>query len=579
MIIKPIKLFFLITLCITLQTKIFTGLTTLQFYDPSPVFSANDSMMPPNSQFLDLLQAQIKDEKPNKKRWFGLNVSGFIQRAVRANGYTGSTQYGSVTGDTPNAYELGDFRGTLYPMGLFLGKNPNNGHNLWVNDIDNGNPANVTGASIAKFDLPSCLENIAYTLAGYNPSDSATPTNTTPSINALIFYPTTVTTPPTGAKTPSKSIFSEEYLSLDTIYFGAFSLPIVYQKQGMRWELNAEFGDYIGLTIQGGVVNMSQKYVNTLATTTTSGQTTPGPYSISALAVSPATTPPTTVSPLYNQLNLYNAASPVVSPNAVAQQVFNDNISNNLDEILNSDCIYSSPYCSFNDYSVEDLNFILSFKKAFDPYRYRHEDDSDLEGDSWPDMIFTPYAWVGGAVPISKKQCYQNILSLPFGNNGHGSVGGAIGMTFDFVESVEVGFEGGCTYFFSQDIYRPFPTHQLQRLIFPFETCVSTQPGMNWHFRALLNAYQFIKHINFWMTYEIVEHRQDCLRVTDTTKAQYFVPSVLSCRSDWRAQFFNAALSFDIQPGLQASVVWQQPIAPRNAYYPVGILGSINFMF
>jgi|GEM_PF-787904 len=576
MIIKHINLFFLITLHVAWSANLFAeGLTTLQHFDPSPNFSANDSMMPPNSQFLDLLQARIKHEKPNKKRWFGLNVSGFIQRAVRANGYTGSTQYGSVSGSAPNAYELGDFRGTLYAMGLFLGSNPNNGHNLWLNDIDDGLPSHVTGASIAKFGLPECLEDIAYTLAGYDPTLAGTPTNTTPSATALVFFPPLPTPPTAGTGT---SIFSQEYLSLDTIYFGAFSLPIVYQKQGLRWEINANFGEHIGLTIQSGLVNMSQKYVNTLATATTSGQTSIGPYSLSAIANSPSTTPPA-VSSLYNNLNL-NAASPTAAPNTTAQGVFNNEISNNITTILNKDCTdYSTPLCSFNDYSVEDIRFILSFKHTFEPFRFRHEEDEDLEDDTWPDMLFTPYAWVGGTCPIAKEICYSNILSLPFGNNGHASVGGAIGMTFDFAESVEVGFEGGATYFLARDEYRPFPTHQLQRLIYPFETSVNTSPGMNWQFRALLNAYQFIKHINFWMTYELIEHRQDCFYVNNRSKAEYFVPSVISCRSDWKAQFFNAALSFDIQPGLQASVVWQQPISPRNAYYPVSILGSINFLF
>lgn len=574
---KSINLLSLIALCIAGCSDVF-AMTTLQHFDPAPIFSANDSMVPPNSQFLDLLQARIKNEKPNKARHFGLNISGFIQRSVRANGYNGSTQYGTVVGSAPNAFEMGDFRGTMYPMGLFLGYNPNNGHNLWVNDTDDGNPANVTGQSIAKFGLPSCLENIAYALAGY-PDPATAPAETTASDTALIFYPSSITTVPDDGPLPGKSIFSEEYLSLDTVYFGAFSLPIVYQKQGIRWEVNIDIADHFGLTFQGGMVAMSQQYVNNYTTSSTTGLTTFGPYSISALQSTAST--PVPLSPLYEDLNLLgsNSTAPVVSPDPAAQQTFNDNISNNITEILNNDCIYSTPLCGFNDYSVEDLRVILTFKGSYAPFRYRHEDDEDLEDDVWGDMIFTPYCWLGVTAPIAKNICYQNILSLPFGNNGHASVGGAIGMTFDFVESVEVGVEGGVTAFKARNEYRPFPTHQLQRVIYPFETNVNVQPGMNWHFKALLNAYQFIKHINFWMTYQIVEHRHDCYEVLNKQISQYFVPEVITCRSDWRAQFFNAALVFDIQPGLQASVVWQQPIAPRNAYYPVGILGSINFLF
>ena len=152
-------------------------------------------------------------------------------------------------------------------------------------------------------------------------------------------------------------------------------------------------------------------------------------------------------------------------------------------------------------------------------------------------------------------------------------------MTFDFAESIEVGIEGGVTYFLEREEIRPFATHRLQRVLYPFEAKVTTQPGMNWHFRALLNAYQFLKHVNFWMTYELIEHKKDGFTICDRNQAEYFVTDVMTCRSDWRAQFFNAGLSFDLVPGLQASIVWQQPLSPRNAYYPVSILGSINFLF
>ena len=217
----------------------------------------------------------------------------------------------------------------------------------------------------------------------------------------------------------------------------------------------------------------------------------------------------------------------------------------------------------------------MTFQRPFDPNRF-NKNDAD---DDWPDMIFTPYIWLGGTFPIAKEQNYNQLLSLAFGNNGHPSMGTGVGMTFDFAESVEVGFEGGLTYFFPKQEYRPFPTHPLQRLLYPFRTDVLTSPGMNWHVKVLMNAYQFLKHVSFWFTYELIEHSKDHFAVCNPALAQYFYPDVLSCNSDWRGQFFNAALVFDIQPGLQASLVWQQPITPRNAYYPVSILGSINFMF
>ena len=484
-------------------------------------------------------------------------------------------------------------------MGLFLGRNPNNGRVIYDENYSDTDVKNyVTPQSISCFGLPPCLSNIANGLIQPtnctsptiipNPNGCCPPTVQTSTIpcpddcevkTPLIFYPNDNTTAGADPSSKTISIFSPRKLAEDTIYFGAFSLPINYQQSGVRVELNFQFNDYIGLTVQTGASNMKQYYVNTLNLTTTSGSTTTtnpnqtnyGPYSISNILGTS-----TSVTNLYGaQLNQLDSS--LASPSPSAQAIFNQYISNNIASILNPDCLGSDPLCSFDKYSWDDIRAILTFNKSYEPFRARHDDDDDT--GSWPDMIFMPYSWIGGSAPVAKKTNYRNILALPFGNDGHASLGGGLGFNFDFAESVEIGVEGGATYFFSSTQTRPFPTHELQRLLYPFETKIDSKPGMNWHFKALLHAYQFLKHVNFWFTYELIEHTRDCYKVCDSSKAQYFVPEVLTCKSDWRAQFFNAAVIFDIMPGLELSFMWQQPINPRNAYYPVSILGSVNFLF
>ena len=205
--------------------------------------------------------------------------------------------------------------------------------------------------------------------------------------------------------------------------------------------------------------------------------------------------------------------------------------------------------------------------------------EEDEDDDTWQQVCITPYLSAGATFPVAECTDYENILSLPFGNNGHMSAGGTAGITFDFSDSIEVGVAGGATYFLSKEETRPFPTHPLQRLLYPFETNVITQPGLNWHLNAMISAYQFMPHINFWLTYALIEHRQDQFTVCDKTKAEYFCPQVLEKQSDWKAQFFTAGLSFNITPHIQASIAWQQPISPRNAYVPVSISGSLSGMF
>ena len=358
-------------------------------------------MMPPNSQFLDLTQARIKHEQPCKRRVLGVNVSGFLQRSIRAKGYTGITDYGSVAGLPPSAFEMGDFRGTMYPMGLFLGKNPKNGNNIWDNGQDNGNPTNITCHSIDSFGLPDCLTDIAYGLSGNSKTGGLCNAQADP----LVFIPNTTSI----TNIEGISVFNADKLAQDGVYFGAFSLPIAYQQTGLRWEINVSCGDYIGLTVQSGFSHMKQSYVNSIASSSTPGQTAVGPYSLSALATTGTT--PTPISNLYNELNFANRA-PNTSPLAAAQKIFDQYISNNIAAILNPTCFGSDPLCTFEDYSINDVNLIAHFKGVFEPFRYRHEDDDDA--GSWPDMIFVPYAWIGGIIPSIQRNRLQQYFKLTF---------------------------------------------------------------------------------------------------------------------------------------------------------------------
>lgn len=595
--------------------QLLANLTTLQFWDPSPIYSGNNYLMPPNSQLVNQSKARKKDMKPDNKKTFCISFTGFAQAASRAYDWYGCSTYESYCGNTGQiGGQMGDFRGTLAAMPLFLGNDPK-GNSIWDTNINTETPTTATKSifynptdtrlitqdSIDKTLLPPCLKTIASIFSGNintnEDKNSPCPPNGSSEKDeaAFLFLPPTTSASASNATTPS--IFSSDELAQDQTYFGAFSLPLEYRKYGLRIELAAEFCNLIGLTIQTGFSNIQQTTTGLISMTNGlpagfSPNTTPGGPQIS------------------NPINLYRELATNQStaiPDPAVQATFDDYISNNIDEILSPECGINLNTCNFDNISVEDVRCILSFKHTFDVDRYTAGDDDEY---NWSDMLFTPYAWIGGSAPVAKKQDYHKLLSLPFGNNGHASLGGAIGFTFDFIDSIEVGFEAGGTYFFSQNIYRPIPNHPLQRIVYPYSTAVKVQPGANGHFKALLNAYQFMNHISFWATYEIIQHRKDCYSMCNPAEnfvkklltntivdeapnctpigsptalgsqtEQIFYPESLRCNSDWRMQFLNLALVFDIQPGMQASFVWQQPISPRNAYYPVSILGSFSFMF
>ena len=50
----------IIALCLMIPNVLHPKLTTLKYFDPAPNYSANDSMVPPNSQFLNLKKANTE---------------------------------------------------------------------------------------------------------------------------------------------------------------------------------------------------------------------------------------------------------------------------------------------------------------------------------------------------------------------------------------------------------------------------------------------------------------------------------------------------------------------------------------
>lgn len=564
------------TSCYFFSETIVANLTTMQHWDPSPIYSANNSLMPPNSNTLHLRKARKKSMNPDHNKFFSMNISGIVQGACRARDCSGCTEFHSDCSAPPSLeHELGNFRGTPYAMGLFLGYDPK-GNSIWQNGIDTANIDDLTEASINKTQLPSCLKHVAKVFAGVtDPFTGETFTGANKQNSALMFNPFKI-------DSTIPSIFSERKLDDDKTYFGAYSLPLEYKKYGLRLEMTADFSENFGLTVQTGFVNIKQQTtgLKSISSCPCTTSTTTNTDSFGNATTSTTTTDSNT---LYAQLNVRSDlnAPPNVpqQPNTEVQSIYDRFISNNHDRLLSADCGINQIVCNFDEYSIEDVRFLLSFKHT---YGLDHYTKGEEHPENWAEMLFTPYLWVGGSFPAGKNQDYTQLLSLPFGNNGHGSLGGGIGMMFDFKETIEVGFEGGGTYFFSNEETRPMPNHKLQRVIYPYHTRVISEPGANWHFKAHMNAYQFMKHASFWATYEFIVHRRDNYRICDTNVVQgrqIFYPEVIECCSEWRAQFLNMGLTFDIQPGMQAGLVWQQPITPRNAYYPVSIIGTFSFMF
>ncbi|MDP3787867.1 MAG: hypothetical protein Q8Q60_00950 [Candidatus Chromulinivorax sp.] len=526
MVLKNNKLWLgIFFLC--LSSIISANITTLQYWDPAPFFNAANLNMPPDTMFCYGVKKRMLDEDADRHRRWGINVSPFVQRAIRAQ-QSDSIFFG-VHGDASitAGQQMSDFQGTASLMGLFLGPDIN-GYSIWgpPGSADTGLVTDITTATVAATQLQTNLQSAVNAI-----NDNVDATT----------YPTAVIYNPITAYNPS--ILSQAVLETDKIYFGAFSTPLTYQKAGFRWELNFDFSDHVGFIARGGLCQITQRVFPTQDLSANSSIYT-------------------------GLLNVTTYAGSAPTPEA--QNTFNEWVPNNIDDLLDSTNGANYDVTTFSDTGIEDIQLLAFFRHSFPIH--------PADPDQYASVILTPYAMIGWTVPIAPVRDYSKLYALPFGNNSHTSVGGVVGLTFDFIDSIEFGFEFGATGFLKKTISDlPMPNHMLQRVIYPYRQDVTYSPGFNGQFAAIFNAYEFAQNTSFSLRYNYIQHNQDT--ITLVTPSVYFLPSQLEEQSPWTSQMFIAALTFEIQPAVFISVAWQGALSQKNAYCSNTIMGSLNFMF
>ena len=319
--------------------------------------------------------------------------------------------------------------------------------------------------------------------------------------------------------------------------FGFFSAPLKYRKRGVRAELTADIYAGFGISVQTGIVSITQ---------TNTGFIDKTPCTDPACPFEPA--------PLTND--------------SVRTYLMNP-----FKQIAKEICLNICDYC---ETSVEEVRINLFWRRGFELNR----DEED-----WPHFLVIPFFQLTGSVsPGDENRLDENTFNraffLPFGNNDHSAVAFTTGIDIDFVESLEIGAEVGMTYFFERDFEKfRLPTSCFQQGIFPFATSVSVHPGYNWHFGAKLSAYHFLDRLSMWFQYIQMEHKQDDITLRKCEDADFFMPEVLEKITGFKVKLINAALNYDISPNIGLGLLWQAPVTQRNAYRSSTVMFSFNATF
>lgn len=401
-------------------------------------------------------------------------------------------------------------------------------------------------------------------------------------------------TPPVG--TPAPLSFediiitdSSDFLLTDSSQnIGFFGVPIHYQKIGARVQFDWLLFCDIGLTIQGGVSEIRQT-VTGLIDRTQNIATENEQISY------PSGNCPSPLCPGQPFENNFFRNIPILLPNN--SYSFCDNCDPNLcgeenpDNGLTSSC--TNPYieienqlmqaskaseifrqigfddCNFEKTSFEDVRFILWWRHIYEINRDRC---------SWAYFLLMPSLEFNFVIPAAKPKERKELYSLPFGNDGHWSVGFDSGIDIDFVETVEIAFYGGLNYFFERRIkHYNLPTDVYQQGVFPFFAPVDVTPGLNFNFRAVFNAYHFVDRLSAFAEYVFVKHEQDRIKLVNPDPA--FIIKQAECPTKFVSQFVNTSLYYDISPNIQLGLFAQFPVAQRNAYRSTTYMGTFRALF
>ena len=369
---------------------------------------------------------------------------------------------------------------------------------------------------------------------------------------------------------------------------GFFSVPIKYRKLGVRFEFSIQpFADF-GITIQGGVSEIRQTVTGLIDLTPNIGDENQGLNNV-------GTCPPL-LCPGQPFENNFFRNIPIIQPDGTYS--FCDNCDPNLCQTSDSGGLISTSTCTnpfieienqlmdpcqaskiFNEICLDDCNFE---ETSFEDLRFilwwRHIYEINRERCSWPYFLLTPSLEFNFVVPTAKRKDRTELYSLPFGNDGHWSVGFDAGISIDFVETVEIAFYGGMNYFVARDTsHYHLPTNQCQQTIFPFSTCVNVKPGNNFNWRAVFNAYHFVDRLSAFAEYVLVKHEKDTLKLPNPDPA--FLLKKGECTTKFMSQFVNTSLYYDISPNIQLGVLAQFPVAQRNAYRSTTFLGTFRIVF
>ncbi len=517
----------MVCLLCALQHNVYGIITTLSKNDPVPVYTADSPFALLGTRHYEYLKGR---EEIDDHKHMSIEILPFFQWASKGRDSCGTT------------VELGDISGKWNMIAVLPYNEPYAGEGSSITNTNDDLPCGSTFPAV----LINARDNLITDIDQLVSPNSQTVPWQLRSVQGLLSLQQTSTT------------LSQA--------FGFFSVPMKYQKSGVRFNVQFYVGAGFGATVQTGVANIWQcaSFIDKTPTTTggnpfTSIQITKGSGESAGKTA-----------------HVYTATWVQIT------KAVSSDLMSQLENIVTSTEIGQS-ICTYNKYSMEDL-----YAEFF--WRYPVQINKNLTTMEYPKFLFIPFMAFGGTFAVGKPKDPNALLGLPFGNNEHDALRIRGGFSLDFYETVQANFEAGATFFRGRNYCDiPFPTNEYQYPIYPFRTDVRVQPGRNVHLVFGIYAHDFLEHWSCSCDYIIMNHTKDtiCLRKANNAAGvpghetvcrgniHPFKPGVLECMSEWSTQVLNATLTYALSPDFSWGVAMQFPITCKNAYKSTTFAASL----
>ena len=313
---------------------------------------------------------------------------------------------------------------------------------------------------------------------------------------------------------------------------GFLSVPIKYEKMGIRGEFKFDFGCGVGVNVKSGIVECKQRPTFNDKTGDWNALTT-------------------------SETNAKAYIQSYLTGDDSRKQIMDElGLSSDQFQITTMEDTYFQFYCTF-------------------PFDVRDKNDEHV-------VTYAPYFSLGLWTPTGKERDMGKAFSIPVGNDGHwaGVIEGAL--DFDFPGTVQFSFGGGGAFFWGRDLNDYYvPSHKYQSGIYPWKANIRRKPGPVWYVNAAFKAYLFTEFFSFFFDYIYIQHNKDSvdIRTTNVANQSVFQPEMLEEDSKWKSNIVHAGLNYIVSEAIEMGLSCHFHLSGAKVYKTTSVLGTIKLSF